>query len=575
MKRGARTKKQVVHGFRWRSGLLLGLFSLAAAGLVVRAAQMQVLDADFYTMKADNRHLRTETISAHRGAIVDRHGEPLAISTPVDSIWVEPRKLSEHIERLGPLARSLGMDEQALVRKLVNGANRQFLYLKRHLTPAQAERVLALELPGVNVQREYRRFYPAGEVTGHLVGFTDIDDDGQEGLEKQLNSWLAGETGAKRVLQNRYGRSIEDVESIRPARNGRTLKASIDLRVQYYAYRTLKNAVQHYKAETGSVVVLDVNTGEVLALVSQPGFNPNDRSQLLPQLYKNRGLLDIFEPGSSIKPFIVAAALDGGQYRPSSVIDTSPGYIVVPPKRIEDSRNLGEISLTTVLSRSSNVGITKVAQTLPREHMWQTFTDFGFGQLTGVPFPGEQSGKVPPFQDWRDISQATMAYGYGLSVTALQLAQAYATLGNDGVRPQLSLLAVDDVPRGQRAVSEDTARHVVRMLEEVVQPGATGAGAAVHGYRVAGKTGTAWKAEAGTYSKDKYMSIFAGLAPATDPRLAVVVVIDEPSGGLYYGGEVAAPVFADVMGEALRLMAIPPDAAPAMSVDIVAQAEGQ
>jgi len=566
MRRGARTRQQIARSFRLRSALLLSLFAVGAFGLVGRAFFLQVYDNEFLLRQADSRHLRVEAISAHRGAITDRHGEPLALSSPVDSIWVEPQKLSPVLdEHIGRLSRALDISEDRLARRLAGGADKQFLYLKRHLSPEDAERVLSLDIPGVNVQREYSRYYPAGEVIGHLVGFTDIDDNGQEGLESGLNGWLAGESGAKRVLKDRYGRSIENVESIRPARNGRTVRTSIDLRLQYLAYRTLKTAVQRYKAETGSLVVLDVGTGEVLAMVSQPGYNPNDRSQFLPQRYKNRAVLDIFEPGSSIKPFIVASALDSGRFRPSSVIDTSPGYIDVPPKRIEDSRNLGEISLTTILARSSNVGITKLAQQLSFEQMWGTLNDVGFGQITGSMFPGEQTGKVPPFEDWREIRQATMAYGYGLSVTALQLAQAYAALGNDGFVRPVSLLAVDDVPEGRQVLSSANARAVVRMLEEVVRPGSTGAGAAVNGYRVAGKTGTAWKAAPGGYSQDKYVSIFAGLAPATDPKLAVVVVIDEPSGELYYGGDVAAPVFADVMSESLRLLAIPPDASPALS----------
>jgi cell division protein FtsI (penicillin-binding protein 3) len=422
------------------------------------------------------------------------------------------------------------------------------------------------------VQREYRRYYPASEVTGHLVGFTDIDDAGQEGLELAFNHWLAGESGAKRVLKDRLGRSIENVASIRPPHHGKDLRTSIDLRLQYLAYRTLKAAIKSYNARSGSIVILDVKTGEVLAMVNQPTYNPNDRAQFAAERYRNRAITDIFEPGSSLKPLVVAAALESGQYRPSSIIDTAPGFIVVGPKRIEDTRNLGRVSLTTILARSSNVGITKLAMTLQPDQLWDTMTQFGLGELTTSGFPGESAGMLTHFSNWRPISQATLAYGYGISVTPLQLAQAYAAIGDDGRMRPISLVALDQPNRGNQVISEDTATAVRKMLEEVVRPGGTGTKAAVDGYRVAGKTGTAWKFAAGGYSQDKYISIFAGLAPASDPRLATVVVIDEPGGELYYGSDVAAPVFADVMSESLRLLAVAPDATPARDPNSVMQA---
>jgi len=441
--------------------------------------------------------------------------------------------------------------------------DKEFLYLKRHLNPEQAEQVLALELPGINVQREYRRYYPASEVTGHLVGFTNIDDEGQEGLELAFNHWLAGESGAKRVLKDRLGRSIENVESIRPARHGKDLKTSIDLRLQYLAYRSLKAAIKTHEARSGSIVVLDVKTGEVLAIVNQPTYNPNDRSQFVAERYRNRAITDIFEPGSSIKPLVVAAALESGQFRPSSTVDTAPGYVTVGAKKIEDSQNLGRVSLTTVLARSSNVGVTKLAMTLEPDQLWDTMMQFGFGALTTSGFPGESAGMLTHFNHWQPISQATLAYGYGVSVTPLQLAQAYAVIGDDGSMRPISLVGLDQPNEGEQVISKDTAVAVRRMLEEVVRPGGTGTKASVDGYRIAGKTGTAWKFATGGYSEDKYISIFAGLAPASDPRLATVVVIDEPHGELYYGSDVAAPVFADVMTESLRLLAVAPDAMPA------------
>lgn len=572
MTRGAETKQQTARRFAGRSALVLAFFALAATSLLARAVHLQVLNKDFLNRQADSRHLRTEKISAHRGTITDRNGEPLAISTPVDSIWANPKELASAIDKVPKLAKILGLDSQTLMRRITRSMERKFLYLKRHLSPKTAQAVLALKLPGVNVQREYRRYYPAGEVTGHLIGFTNIDDAGQEGLELAFNHWLAGESGLKRVLKDRLGRSVENVESIQPARHGKELRASIDLRIQYVAYRTLKAAVQAHNAESGSIVVLDVRTGEVLAIVNQPTYNPNDRSQYSAERYRNRAITDIFEPGSSMKPLIVAAALESGDYRPSSIVDTAPGYVVVDAKRIEDPRNLGRISLTTILARSSNVGVTKLAMSLQPEQLWQTMTKFGLGSLTASGFPGESAGLLTHYSHWQPISQATLAYGYGVSVTPLQLAQAFAALGSDGRMHPISLIAVEQAGDGEQVLAATTAIAVRRMLEEVVRPGGTGTKAAVAGYRVAGKTGTAWKFAAGGYSEHKYISIFAGLAPASSPRLAVIVVIDEPSGELYYGSDVAAPVFADVMAESLRLLAVPPDALPARDPGGILQA---
>jgi len=562
MTRGAETKQKTAQRFVGRVTLVLAFFGLVAVSLVARAVHLQVLDKDFLNQQADTRHLRTEKISAHRGTITDRYGEPLAISTPVDSIWANPKEFASAVDSIPQLARALGVDSQTLMRRITRSMDKEFLYLKRHLNPEQAQEVLALQLPGINVQREYRRYYPASEVAGHLVGFTDIDDQGQEGLELAFNHWLAGESGAKRVLKDRLGRSIENVESIRPAHHGKDLKTSIDLRLQYLAYRSLKAAIKSHEARSGSIVVLDVKTGEVLAMVNQPTYNPNDRSQLAAERYRNRAITDIFEPGSSIKPLIVAAALESGQYRPSSIVDTAPGYVNVGAKKIEDSSNLGRVSLTTILARSSNVGVTKLAMTLESDQLWDTMTQFGFGALTASGFPGESAGMLTHFSNWQPISQATLAYGYGVSVTPLQLAQAYAVIGDSGKLRPITLVALDQPNDGQRVITEDTAVAVRHMLEEVVRPGGTGTKAAVEGYRIAGKTGTAWKFASGGYSEDKYISIFAGFAPASDPRLATVVVIDEPGGELYYGSDVAAPVFASVMTESLRLLAVAPDALP-------------
>lgn len=562
MSRGAETKQQTAKRFTGRVTLVLAFFVLAAVSLLARAVQLQVLTKDFLNQQADTRHLRTEKISAHRGSITDRNGEPLAISTPVDSVWANPKEIASAVDRVPELARSLGLDAELLMRRITRSMDKNFLYLKRHISPEQAESVIALNLPGVNVLREYRRYYPAGEVVGHLVGFTSVDDDGQEGLELAFNHWLSGESGSKRVLKDRLGRSVENVESVKPPRHGKDLVSSIDLRLQYVAYRTLKAAIQQHKAESGSIVVMDVKTGEVLAMVNQPTYNPNDRAQFSAERYRNRAITDIFEPGSSIKPLIMAAALESGRYRASSMVDTSPGYVVVGPKKIEDTRDLGRISLTTVLVRSSNVGATKVAMSLEPDQLWNTMTRFGLGSLTSSGFPGESAGLLTHYNDWRQISQATLGYGYGISVTPLQLAQAYASLGSEGELRPVSLVRLEQPNDGESIMSTDTALAVRSMMEEVVRPGGTGSEASVDGYRIAGKTGTSWKFAAGGYSQDKYFSIFAGLAPASNPRLATVVVIDEPTGDLYYGGDVAAPVFADVMAESLRLLAVPPDDLP-------------
>ena len=572
MTRGAETKQKTARRFVGRVTLVMAFFGLIASSLVARAVHLQVLDKDFLNQQADTRHLRTESISAHRGTILDRNGEPLAISTPVDSIWVNPKEFAGAIDKVPQLAKALDLKPETLMRRITRSMGKEFLYLKRHLNPSTAQAVMALKLPGINVQREYRRYYPASEVTGHLVGFTNIDDEGQEGLELAMNHWLEGEPGAKRVLKDRLGRSIENVESIRPPRHGKDLRTSIDLRLQYLAYRTLKAAVKTHNARSGSVVILDVETGEVLAMVNQPTYNPNDRSQFVAERYRNRAITDIFEPGSSIKPLVVASALESGQYRPSSVVDTAPGFVTVGAKKIEDSRNLGRISLTTILARSSNVGVTKVAMTLQPDQLWGTMALFGLGEMTASGFPGESAGMLTHHSNWRPISQATIAYGYGVSVTPLQLAHAYSAIGNDGIMQPITLFAIDEAVGGDRIVSNETAIAVRRMLEEVVRPGGTGTKASVDGYRIAGKTGTAWKFAKGGYSEDKYISIFAGLAPASNPRLATVVVIDEPSGELYYGSDVAAPVFADVMSESLRLLAVPPDAMPARDSGSVMQA---
>jgi cell division protein FtsI (penicillin-binding protein 3) len=556
--------------YRWRSAAILGLVVLGAAGLAARAVELQLLDHGFLSKQGDQRSMRVVKIAAHRGAITDRSGEPLAVSTPVDSVWVNPQELNDNIDQLPKLAKALMLDQQQLARRISSNLDREFLYLERHMPPEQAAHVKALGIPGVNLLREYRRYYPAGEVAGHVVGFTNLDDQGQEGLELAYDQLLNGEDGAKRVIQDLYGRYVENVESIRAPRPGRDLVTSIDLRIQYLAYRELKAAMQEYRAHAGSVIVIDVDTGEVLAMVNQPSYNPNDREQLKPDLYRNRAATDIFEPGSSIKPFIIAAALASGQYRPDSVVDTSPGFVQVGNKVFEDETNLGVIDLATILAKSSNVGTAKVALSLKPEQIWSTLTSLGLGQVTGSEYPGESAGMLSNYTHWRPIGIATLSHGYGLSLTPLQLAHAYATIGAGGIkRPisfeRLSGLAPGATVPGEQVLDPKVAHELVQLMEQVIAKGGTATRAALVGYRVSGKTGTAFKSIAGGYSTDRIMAVFAGLVPASHPKLATVVVIDEPSrdlhevGTLAQGGTVAAPVFANVMSGALRLMDVPPD----------------
>ncbi len=544
----------------WRHWLVLGALAAAGLTLLARAVYLQVVDQAFLEQQGDARILRKATLSANRGMILDRNGEALAVSTPVDTVWADPRKLAEVPQEFPRLAKALDRDPQWLARRVTSSLDREFVYLVRHMRPADAAKVRALGIPGVDTLREYRRYYPAGEVTGHLLGFTNVDDVGQEGLELAYDQWLGGVPGEKIVMRDSLGRTIEDIEQLSAPRPGQDLRTSIDLRVQYLAYRELKAAVQANRAIAGSIVVLDIATGEVLAMVNQPAFNPNDREQYLPSRYRNRATNDFLEPGSSIKPFVVAAGMETGRFHADTLIDTSPGMMRVGIKTVNDHNNLGTIDVTTVLAKSSNVGAAKIALTLKPQEMWGVYDAFGFGRVTGSGFPGESAGILPGYEHWRAISQATMAYGYGLSVTPLQLAQAYAVLGAGGIRRPISLRRVDTPPPGERVIPESVAHELVRMLQSVVTDAGTARRAAIMGYQVSGKTGTAWKAsETGGYSTDKYRAIFGGVVPASNPRLAAVVIIDEPSAGAYYGGEVAAPVFAAVMSGALRVLAIPPD----------------
>ncbi len=544
--------------FRLRARIVVAVLVFVAAGLGARAVQLQVLDQQFLAKQGDMRHTRVAKIPAHRGAIVDRFGEPIAVSSPVDTVFVNPQELAQAPDEIPRLAKALKRDPQWLAQRVTSNLDRQFLYVARHMDPADATRVRALGVPGTYLTREYRRYYPSGEVTGHVLGFTNLDDVGQEGLELAYDRSLAGIDGRKRVIQDGRGRIIENVESISAPRPGEVLELSIDLRIQYLAYRELKAAVLRHRARAGSVIVLDVQTGEVLAMVNQPSFNPNDRAQYEVARYRNRAVTDIIEPGSSIKPFVLAAALDSGRFRADTVVDTSPGVIQVGNKPIKDRTNLGAVDLSTILARSSNVGMARIALSLERGQLHGVLRDLGFGSVTTSGFPGESAGLLSGPASWRPIGIATLSYGYGMSVTPLQLAQAYATIGSLGLRRPVTFRKVTGPVAAERVLEEKVSRDVLGLLEAVVTQG-TGGKAGVPGYSVAGKTGTAWKAVGGSYSTDKYLAVFAGVAPASRPRLATVVLIDEPSGALFYGGDVAAPVFSSVMSGALRLMGVAPD----------------
>lgn len=545
-----------------RFRFLLGLWALCAALLVWRAVDLHVVQHDFLARQGDMRNLRVEPLAAHRGLITDRAGRPLAVSTPVTTLWANPREALEAREHWSRLNNNRVLDSRTLASKVSAHPEREFIYLARHLAPEDARAVLEANVPGIYPLTEYRRYYPAGEVAAHVVGFTNIDDEGQEGIELAFNDVLQGQTGRKKVVRDLLGRVIQDIEILEPADPGSDVALSIDLRAQYVAYRELLAAVNRYRAKGGSVVVLDARTGEVLAMVNQPAYNPNNRSGVSVAALRNRAVTDLFEPGSTVKPLTIAAALETGLISSNSTVDTRPGTLRVANKTIRDHRNYGVIDITTVLAKSSNVATTKLALAMAPQVLPTFLEKFGFGHSTGIRFPGESEGLLPFRAKWRDIEQATLSYGYGVSVTALQLAQAYAVLANDGVRLPLSLQRVDEVPQGERVIGKDTAHTLVNMLERVVSVEGTARAAAVPGYEIAGKTGTVHKVTAGGYADDRYIGLFAGIAPAGDPRIVTVVVIDDPQGGAYYGGQVAAPVFSRIMEGVLRSLNIAPDASP-------------
>ncbi len=557
-----KTKKTV--SYRGRLGFVQGIMMLIFVLLCIGVGYLQIEDRQFLENEGDKRTVRRELIPASRGIIFDRNRNPLAVSTPVTSIWINPGELIDTPEHWPKLAEALGISLASLSSKIKQNADKAFLYMQRQVEPHEAQKVLALRIPGVHGQHEYRRYYPAGEVTSQLVGLTNIDDRGQEGLELAMDQWLAGQPGVMRVIKDRRGQIIRAADVLKSAEPGDELTLSIDLKLQYLAYRELLKAVQEHKAEAASLVMMDVKTGEILAMVNQPSFNPNNRAHLNPASLRNRAMTDQFEPGSVIKPFVIAAALESGKYQADSEVNVSPGYVQLGRDRVRDIRDYGTLDLTNLLARSSNVGMTKIALDIGAPSIVSLYQQFGFGQSTGVIFPGESVGVVPIRSHWRPIEVATLSYGYGLTTTTLQLAQAYAALANDGVTIPATIFRRDEPAEGTRVISSQNASAILEMMKSVTGPSGTARRARIEGYSVGGKTGTAKKLDGGGYSSDSYYSLFAGVAPIDNPRVVAVIVIDNARSGSFYGGVVAAPVFSRVVAEAMRVLGVVPDEAPVL-----------
>ena len=552
--------------YPWRFRLVLALLALMTAAIVWRIIDLQVIDHDFLQGQGDARSMRHIPIPAHRGLITDRNGEPLAVSTPVTTLWANGKELQAGRAQWPTLAAALGQEPKTFALRLEQSAGREFMYLVRGLTPEQGQAIIDLKVPGVYAIEEFRRFYPAGEVTAHVVGFTDVDDKGREGVELAFDEWLAGVPGTRQVLKDRRGRLIKDVQVTQNAKAGQTLALSIDLRLQYLAHRELRNALTEFGAKAGSLVMVDVQSGEVLAMVNHPTYNPNNRRTMNPAAMRNRAMIDVFEPGSTVKPFSMSAALESGRWKPEDRVDVSGGTLQIGKYTIRDvSRTGGNLNLTEILIKSSNIGISKIAFDIGAESIYAVMQQVGLGQDTGLGFPGERVGNLPNHRIWPKAETATLAYGYGLSVTAIQLAHAYATLANDGRSVPLTMTRADGArDASAQVIPQNVAKTIQGMLQQVVEAPGGVFRAQVPAYHVAGKSGTARKSAAGTkgYTANAYRSLFAGFAPVNNPRIALLVVIDEPSTGAYYGGLISAPVFGKVMAGALRLMNIAPDNLP-------------
>ncbi len=574
--RGTKQKRKSLEmptpDYRMRRRVLMAGLACGLLALLVSAVNRQILSTEELQHKGKALYLRAKSIPVRRGVIRDRHGEPLALSAPVYSVKVDPRQLPPNAEVVRPLAKVLGMSAGALAKHLESYGNRTYVYLKRGVSKETADQLQALgkkyHVDSLNMDQESRRYYPGGEVTAHIIGLTNTDESGIEGMELAFNGWLSGTPGKRRVVLDARQRVVEEVEGILEPRPGESLTLSLDRRLQFLAYQELKRAVLTHKAKGGSAVILDPGTGEVLAMVNQPSYNPHDRSQIRKDksLLRNRAVFNVFEPGSTMKPFVVAAALEQGLVRPDTPVETAPGYLPVGRNKVSDHRNYGTLDVAGVLTKSSNVGIAKLSWKMQPQVMWRFFQSLGIGEKSNSGFPGERSGVLHHHATWSPFVQATNAFGYGLSVTTLQLAKAYAVLADDGLSRPVSLLKQDRIPDGRRVMSAQTAQAVREMLETVVSEEGTARSASVEGYRVAGKTGTVKVAIRGGYAEKRYRALFAGMLPATDPRLVMVVLIDEPNAGKFYGGQVAAPVFSRVMSRAMRLLNVPPDAIPSRDV---------
>ena len=555
MKRAAETREEISRRFVVRSFWVFGIFVFFSFFLVVRATYLQVLNKDFLIEQGNLRQIRDINIAAYRGTINDRNNKPLAISIPVDTISINPKKFNEDDIKMKQLSVLLGRDHEELIKLIKNSKSKSFLYIERKVSTNISDQIKLLNIAKLDFKREYKRSYPAGEIISQLLGLTNIDEEGKEGVELQYDASLRGIPGVKRILKDKHNRHIENIKIIKSPKSGTDLTLSIDLRLQHIAHRALERAIIENKAYSGSVILVDALRGEILAIANYPSYDNNETFSLNPDSMRNRAIIDMYEPGSSIKPFILARAIDSGLYDLASLIDTSP--VKIGSRTIRDTRELGEVDLATVLMRSSNAGMSRIGLSLESDTLWEMMSDFGFGSYVTDGFPGESRGRLHHHTEWGEIGKATMSYGYGITVTPIQLAQAYSVIANNGLYTPLSLRK-GLFNESKRVINEDTAKTLLSMLEKVVEDG-TSKKAAVNGYRVGGKSGTAWKTSgAGGYSTDRYRSIFAGIAPIDDPRLVAVVFIEEPTGEFYYGGDVAAPVFSEIISQSLQLLSIPP-----------------
>lgn len=555
MKRAAETREEISRRFVVRSFWVFGIFVFFSFFLVVRATYLQVLNKDFLIEQGNLRQIRDINIAAYRGTINDRNNKPLAISIPVDTISINPKKFNEDDIKMKQLSVLLGRDHEELIKLIKNSKSKSFLYIERKVSTNISDQIKLLNIANLDFKREYKRSYPAGEIISQLLGLTNIDEEGKEGVELQYDASLRGIPGVKRILKDKHNRHIENIKIIKSPKSGTDLTLGIDLRLQHIAHRALERAIIENKAYSGSVILVDAPRGEILAIANYPSYDNNETFSLNPDSMRNRAIIDMYEPGSSIKPFILARAIDSGLYDLASLVDTSP--VKIGSRTIRDTRELGEVDLATVLMRSSNAGMSRIGLSLESDTLWEMMSDFGFGSYVTDGFPGESRGRLHHHTEWGEIGKATMSYGYGITVTPIQLAQAYSVIANNGLYTPLSLRK-GLFNESKRVINEDTAKTLLSMLEKVVEDG-TSKKAAVNGYRVGGKSGTAWKTSgAGGYSTDRYRSIFAGIAPIDDPRLVAVVFIEEPTGEFYYGGDVAAPVFSEIISQSLQLLSIPP-----------------